>query len=171
MRAYNRGDPVVAYDQFAERWVVTQFAFPLEDGRPVGPSYSCVAVSRTSNPALEEDAWCVVDYKYSDTEFYDYPKLGVWQGAYTLTALVPGFEGSVSQLVLIEREPLLDCSGTPEPSAGSMTRGSGQSGYPGRRRADPSGSRPAAALRHVPRRHVVVVAVRRGRAAGRGDDP
>jgi hypothetical protein len=110
---YNRGDPVVAYDQFAERWVVTQFAFPLEDGRPVGPSYSCVAVSRTSNPALEENAWCVAVYKYSDTDFYDYPKLGVWRDAYTLTALVPGLEGSVSQLVLIEREPLLDCEGTP----------------------------------------------------------
>ena len=48
----NGGDPVILYDQFANRWFATQSAYAnLVDG----PYYQCVAVSRTSDPT---GAWC-----------------------------------------------------------------------------------------------------------------
>ena len=48
----NGGDPVILYDQFANRWFATQSAYEnLVDG----PYYQCVAVSQTSDPT---GAWC-----------------------------------------------------------------------------------------------------------------
>ena len=44
------GDPVVVYDQFADRWILTNFAFVLVGGNQVSPTFQCFAVSKTSNP-------------------------------------------------------------------------------------------------------------------------
>ena len=44
----NQGDPFVFYDQVADRWVITDFAFTSFGGTP---SYECMAVSQTPNPA------------------------------------------------------------------------------------------------------------------------
>ena len=48
--ANNQGDPVVVYDQFADRWYLTNFAFAAPGGNPVAPYYQCIAVSKTSDP-------------------------------------------------------------------------------------------------------------------------
>ena len=79
----NRGDPVVIYDQFANRWVISQFGFT--GGGNIPPYYQCTAVSATSDPT---GAWCAYDFTVHQTKFNDYPKLGVWgpQNAYTMTA-------------------------------------------------------------------------------------
>jgi subtilisin-like proprotein convertase family protein len=66
------GDPVVMYDQLADRWVLTEF----------GPSACCnsliMAVSVTGDPT---GAWKV--YQYTDPSFFpDYPKYSVWHNAY-----------------------------------------------------------------------------------------
>ena len=42
------GDPVVVYDQLANRWILTNFAFVSFPGP--GPFYQCFAVSQTSDP-------------------------------------------------------------------------------------------------------------------------
>ena len=42
------GDPVVVYDQLANRWILTNFAFISFPGP--GPFYQCFAVSQTSDP-------------------------------------------------------------------------------------------------------------------------
>src|SRR2546430_11270107 len=48
-----RSDPVVLYDRFADRWLVSDFAFGYgSNDNPVGPFYECVAVSRTEDPSL-----------------------------------------------------------------------------------------------------------------------
>src|SRR5438105_569014 len=46
----NQGDPVVRYDQMANRWVFTQFAFTTKRGLPVAPYDQCFAVSTTGDP-------------------------------------------------------------------------------------------------------------------------
>ncbi len=65
------GDPVVLYDQLANRWVITQFA-----GSP--PTHECIAVSQTSDAT---GAYFRYDFTLG-TNFFDYPHLGVWPDAY-----------------------------------------------------------------------------------------
>ncbi|MDQ5837959.1 MAG: exo-alpha-sialidase, partial [Acidobacteriota bacterium] len=77
-RLYNDGDPVVVYDQLADRWVLTQFA--VNGGS--GPYDECVAVSSSSDPT---GSYYVYDFHRSDTVFHDYPKLGVWPDGYYMT--------------------------------------------------------------------------------------
>jgi hypothetical protein len=76
----NDGDPIVKYDDIANRWVVTQFAFP--NGSGSGPYEQCVAVSQTSDAT---GAYYRYEFVISQTEFDDYPKLAVWPDAYYLT--------------------------------------------------------------------------------------
>jgi hypothetical protein len=81
------GDPIVVYDQFADRWILTQFT-TRGLSNPALPFYNCVAVSQTGDPT---GAY----YRYAfqtqaDTAdggffFPDYPKYGVWRDSYTLT--------------------------------------------------------------------------------------
>jgi hypothetical protein len=81
--SHNDGDPIVQYDQLADRWVMTQFA--LQSG-----SYmQCVAVSATSD-AL--GSWH--RYAFSYSEFPDYPKLSVWPDAYFITFNMFGPSGA-----------------------------------------------------------------------------
>jgi carboxypeptidase family protein len=70
-----QGDPVVVYDQFANRWVVSQFAGPdtITD--------ECVAVSQTSDAT---GSWHRYGF-HLGSNFYDYPKLGVWNDAYYMS--------------------------------------------------------------------------------------
>ncbi len=85
--AENRGDPIVLYDQDADRWLLSQFA---RVGAP--DALECVAVSQTSDPA---GAY----YRYAFlTPGNDYPKLGVGTEAYYLTYrdFSAGFQGMVA---------------------------------------------------------------------------
>ncbi|HEX6293113.1 MAG TPA: hypothetical protein VFZ66_28285 [Herpetosiphonaceae bacterium] len=69
------GDPIVIYDQLADRWILSQFT-------TLGPTfYNCVAISQTGDPT---GAY----YRYafsSGVNFPDYPKYGVWNNSYLLT--------------------------------------------------------------------------------------
>ena len=69
------GDPVVLYDQLADRWLLTQFT-------TAGPEYwNCVAVSTTGDPTGSY-------YRYAfstGVNFPDYPKYGVWRDSYVIT--------------------------------------------------------------------------------------
>ncbi len=70
------GDPVVLYDQLADRWILTQFSTR-------GPEYfNCVAISSTPDPTGP-----YFRYAFSSgINFPDYPKYGVWPNAYFLSA-------------------------------------------------------------------------------------
>jgi hypothetical protein len=76
------GDPIVVYDQLADRWILSQFTTRgLDD--PTLPFYNCVAVSTTGDPTGSY-------YRYAfETEnfnfFPDYPKYGVWTDSYVIT--------------------------------------------------------------------------------------
>jgi hypothetical protein len=69
------GDPIVLYDQFSDRWLLSQFTA----GIPT--RYSCVAVSQTGDPT-----GAYYRYAFTSGEFLPaYPKYGVWSGMYLLT--------------------------------------------------------------------------------------
>jgi len=69
------GDPIVLYDHMADRWMMSEFAFP-----PSGyPSYQLIAVSQTPDPT---GAWYLYAFRISDTMINDYPKFGVWPDGY-----------------------------------------------------------------------------------------
>jgi len=75
--AQNDGDPIVLYDETADRWLMTQFALP---NFPRGPFYQCIAVSTTGNPL---GSWN--RYAYSFSKLNDYPKFGVWPDGYYMS--------------------------------------------------------------------------------------
>jgi hypothetical protein len=73
-----QGDPVVLYDQIADRWVITQFAKSTSTG-PV--TDECVAVSTTGDATGTY-------YRYGfhlGSNFYDYPHLSVWPDGYYMS--------------------------------------------------------------------------------------
>ena len=72
------GDPIVLYDQLADRFVMTEFANRSE----TGSEGLVVAVSATADPL---GAWHVY-YFSTGTTFPDYPKFSVWPDAYYATS-------------------------------------------------------------------------------------
>jgi hypothetical protein len=71
----NDGDPIVQYDQLADRWILTQFAVS-------GTPYTqCVAVSTGPDPTGTYNRYA---FSY-DRSFNDYPKMGVWPDAYYIS--------------------------------------------------------------------------------------
>ncbi len=76
----NDGDPVVVYDQLADRWFITQFSLPGIN-TVGGPSYQCVAVSKTGDPT---GAYWLYDFKYNYS-INDYGKFGIWPDGYYAT--------------------------------------------------------------------------------------
>jgi len=70
---HNDGDPILLYDEMADRWIATQFAVQCSNGK----SYELVAVSQTGDPLGE---W--YRYAFEFDHFNDYPKFGVWPDGY-----------------------------------------------------------------------------------------
>jgi uncharacterized repeat protein (TIGR01451 family) len=75
------GDPVVLYDQLANRWVISQFAGYNDNGTVTD---ECVAVSTTSDATGSYNRYDF-DLSQFGNNFYDYPKLGVWPDAYYMS--------------------------------------------------------------------------------------
>jgi hypothetical protein len=79
------GDPVVIYDQIANRWVITQFA-----GVSV-PTDECIAVSTTSDAT---GSYFRYDF-HLGSNFFDYPHLSVWPDAYYMSMNVFNSAGTL----------------------------------------------------------------------------
>src|SRR4029077_10635505 len=82
----NDGDPFAFYDQVADRWVVSDFAFPGFPGS--GPFYECIGVSQTPDPTGGYFLYAVLNNP--SNALNDYPKMALWNnpqpgGAYFLT--------------------------------------------------------------------------------------
>ncbi|HSC26529.1 MAG TPA: hypothetical protein VLD67_04600, partial [Vicinamibacterales bacterium] len=73
----NDGDPIVLYDEHADRWLMSQFALP---NFPKGPFYQCIAVSQTGDPTGAYNR-----YQFSFSKLNDYPKFGVWPDGYYMS--------------------------------------------------------------------------------------
>lgn len=63
------GDPVVLYDEAADRWLLSEFA--------ANGNHLCVYISTTSNPT---GSYYI--YDFTTPNFPDYPKYAVWRDAY-----------------------------------------------------------------------------------------
>jgi hypothetical protein len=76
------GDPIVVYDQFADRWILSQFTTRgLDDPTGQAPFYNCVAISQTPDPT-----GAYFRYAFTTGNFFpDYPKYGIWKDTYVIT--------------------------------------------------------------------------------------
>ncbi len=71
----NDGDPIVLYDQLADRWLLSQFTAG-------GPEFfNCVALSVTGDATGSYYRWAFS----TGPNFPDYPKYGVWRDAYYIS--------------------------------------------------------------------------------------
>jgi hypothetical protein len=75
----NDGDPMVLYDHLADRWFLSQFAFP---NFPDGPFFQCVVVSATGDPA---GSYYRYEFEMPVDKLNDYPKFGLWPDAYYMS--------------------------------------------------------------------------------------
>src|SRR5438552_6883959 len=84
----NDGDPIVKYDQLANRWIFTQLSVSTT------PYMQCVAVSTSPDATGTFNRYA---FSY-DNNFNDYPKLAVWPDAYYISFNMflngQSFEGS-----------------------------------------------------------------------------
>lgn len=95
----NDGDPIVQYDQFADRWILTQFAVSAT------PYTQCVAVSTGPDPT-----GTYYRYSYSfNRDFNDFPKMGVWRDGYYITynMFKNGRSFAGSNVCALERDRML----------------------------------------------------------------
>lgn len=76
--SHSNGDPIVLYDESADRWLLSELSFPTH---PYSPHYIKIAISETSDPL---GSWYLYGYEYD--YFCDYPKISVWHDGYYLTA-------------------------------------------------------------------------------------
>jgi PKD domain-containing protein len=96
----NDGDPVVVYDNLADRWLMSQFANPTGFSTP--PTHECIAVSQTGNPVT--GGWFLYDFTFNFA--HDYPKIGVWPDGYYMSSQ-RGFPGGSLNAVVFDRARML----------------------------------------------------------------
>ena len=100
---HNDGDPVVAYDILAGRWILSQFVV----GASPDFSHQCVAVSQTEDAT---GAYYLYDFVTDPTNFVDYPKIGVWPDGYYMSGHVFNAAGTAflaGRIFVFEREQML----------------------------------------------------------------
>jgi uncharacterized repeat protein (TIGR01451 family) len=103
--ANNSGDPIVLYDQLADRWLLSQFAVNIFTLQP--PYYQCIAISQTADPT---GTYFLYEFLYDEEDFNDYPKFGVWPDAYYMSVnqfRFPDFNFVGPGAVAYEREAML----------------------------------------------------------------
>lgn len=90
----NFGDPVVLYDSFEDRWIITDFAFQLDGSNNVAnPAFQCFAVSKTGDPV--SGGWNFYSIQLTDG-LNDYPKFGIWPDGLYMSANMFGFAAGSS---------------------------------------------------------------------------
>jgi len=113
----NDGDGIVFYDQLADRWVVSDFAFPAFPGVLF---YQCIGVSKTSDPVA--GGWWLYALQVDPANpnyLGDYPKFGLWPDAYYLTVNL--FSNSTTfngvRVYALPRSAMINGTGAPNPGA------------------------------------------------------
>ena len=96
------GDPIVLYDRYAQRFVITQF-----DGSPNGILF---AVCQGEDPV--NDGWYT--YRFNTDSFPDYPHYAVWHDGYYFTANKGG-----NHFYVVERDVMV--AGDPNPQMQEFT--------------------------------------------------
>lgn len=90
------GDPIVVYDQFADRFLITQFSD--------SPNSLLVAISQGPDPV--NDGWYT--YRFETGTFPDYPKFFVWSDGYYVTTNQDPEDEDIHEVVFVlERDKML----------------------------------------------------------------
>lgn len=71
------GDPIVVYDQLADRWLISQFCTVANPN-----NHQLIAISKTGDPT---GAYYLYDFMMPNIKFNDYPHFGMWPDAYYMT--------------------------------------------------------------------------------------
>ncbi len=71
------GDPIVLYDQLADRWIISEFCTVANPN-----NHQLIAISKTSDPT---GSYYLYDFMMPNNKFNDYPHLSVWSDAYYMT--------------------------------------------------------------------------------------
>jgi len=98
----NDGDPIVLYDEVADRWMASQFGINTSNGT----YWQMIAVSATSDPLGSYNR-----YAFQMPAFNDYPKLSVWIDGYYATFNMFGSYTRVG-VAAFERDSML--AGSPD---------------------------------------------------------
>ncbi len=101
----NDGDPVILYDQLADRWFFSQFANVFT----TGPYYQCFAISTTADPlGTWYRYWYIFPKSGSTWLLNDYGKFGIMPDGYYMTAnLFKGNSWGGAALLAFERQKML----------------------------------------------------------------
>src|SRR5882724_9385416 len=100
---HNDGDPVVAFDILAGRWILSQFVV----GADPEFSHQCVAISQTEDAT---GAYFLYDFVTDPANFVDYPKIGVWPDGYYMSGHVFNASGTAflaGRIFVFERDKML----------------------------------------------------------------
>ena len=90
------GDPIVLYDPWADRYIITEF-----DGDPNGFE---IAISQGPDPV--NDGWFVYINTFPTPSFPDYTKFSIWSDGYYVTANITG--GATNEGVwVVERDKII----------------------------------------------------------------
>jgi len=90
------GDPIIFYDNYAERFVITQFSST--------PNGFLVAVGKGPDPV--NDGWYT--YRFNTSSFPDYTKFSIWSDGYYVTANKDQGAQTTNEVVFaLERDKLL----------------------------------------------------------------
>jgi hypothetical protein len=104
------GDPIVLYDQFTDRWLLSQFTTRGFDD-PTLPFYDCVAISQTGDPTGAYYRYAFITQPDPDGGYFfpDYPKYGVWTDSYILTTRDFGsVDGYGISVYALEKNKMVD---------------------------------------------------------------
>ncbi|HMF55822.1 MAG TPA: DUF4214 domain-containing protein [Pyrinomonadaceae bacterium] len=117
----NDGDGVVFYDHIANRWVVSDFAFPAFPGTSF---YQCIGVSKTGDPVA--GGWWLYAMQVdpaNPTFLGDYPKFGMWPDAYYMSVNL--FSNNTTfngvRVYALPRSAMVNGTGAPNPGAIAFT--------------------------------------------------
>ena len=94
----NDGDPIVLYDEEADRWLASQFAINTSNGT----YWELIAISETPDPL---GSWYQYAFEYPD--FNDYPKFGIWHDAYYASFNIFGSDYNRQAVSAFERDKML----------------------------------------------------------------
>ena len=117
----NRGDGYVFYDHLADRWVVSDFAFPSFPGVSF---YQCVGVSKTSDPV--SGGWWLYAIQIDPahpTYLGDYPKFGMWPDAYYFSVNMFSNNSTFNgvRVFALPRNDMINGTGAPNAGAIAFT--------------------------------------------------
>ena len=93
------GDPVVLYDELADRWLLAEFTVSG------GENTVNVYISTTSTPSSNPADWYY--YNFAAPNFPDYPKVSVWPDGYYVTTNEFGAGGPEPAVYVLDRTNML----------------------------------------------------------------